>query len=166
MKIYTKTGDKGMTGLYTGERIAKDSQRVEAYGAVDEVTSVLGVARSQCVNEAVKNTIYDLQKLLMSLMAQLASKGNDSHYITAEHINLLEQTIDQYDAQLPPLKTFLIPGDSVGSACLDQARTITRRAERQVWRLARTDEIDEIVLVFLNRLSDLCFVLGRIENIK
>jgi len=166
MKIYTKTGDKGMTGLYTGERIAKDSQRVEAYGTVDEVTSVLGVARSQCLNEAVKNTIYDLQKLLMSLMAQLASKGNDSHYITAEHINLLEQTIDQYDAQLPPLKAFLIPGDSVGSACLDQARTITRRAERQVWRLARTDEIDEIILVFLNRLSDLCFVLGRIENIR
>jgi len=166
MKIYTKTGDRGTTGLYTGERIAKDSQRVEAYGTVDEVTSVLGTARSQCKNAAVKSSIYDLQKLLMSLMAQLASSGSDSHYITSEHIKLLEQTIDQYDAQLPPLKEFLIPGDSIGAACLDQARTVTRRAERQVWRLARNEEVDELILVFLNRLSDLCFVLGRVENIS
>ena len=166
MKVYTKTGDKGTTGLYTGERIAKDSQRVEAYGTVDEITSVLGVARSQCKNEAVKSTIYDLQKLLMSLMAQLASNGSDCQYVTVEHINLLEQTIDNYDAQLPPLAAFLISGDSVGAACLDQARTVTRRAERQVWRLARTETVDDTILVFLNRLSDLCFVLGRIENLK
>jgi cob(I)alamin adenosyltransferase len=166
MKIYTKTGDKGTTGLYTGERIAKDSQRVEAYGTVDELTSVLGVARSQCKNEAVKSTIYDLQKLLMSLMAQLASNGTDCHYITAEQINLLEQNIDNYDAQLPPLTAFLISGDSIGAACLDQARTVTRRAERQVWRLARSEAVDDTILVFLNRLSDLCFVLGRIENLK
>lgn len=166
MKIYTKTGDKGTTGLYTGERIAKDSLRVEAYGAVDEITAVLGVARSQCENKAVKSTIYDVQKLLMLLMAQLASKGSDCHYVTVEQINSLEHTIDGYEAQLPPLKAFLISGDSVGAACLDHARTVTRRAERQVWRLARAEGIDETILVFLNRLSDLCFVLGRIENQK
>jgi cob(I)alamin adenosyltransferase len=166
MKIYTKTGDQGTTGLYTGERIPKDSLRVEAYGTVDEITAILGVARSQCENKAVKSTIYDLQKLLMSLMAQLASNGSDCHYVTAEQVSLLEQTIDSYDAQLPPLKAFLISGDSVGAACLDQARTVTRRAERQVWRLARVEAVDELVLVFLNRLSDLCFVLGRMENQK
>lgn len=166
MKIYTKTGDKGTTGLYTGERIAKDSPRVEAYGTVDEITAILGVARSQCKKETVKNTIYDLQRLLMSLMAQLASNGNECHYITSEHIKVLEQTIDDYDTQLPPLKAFLISGESVGSACLDQARTIARRAERQVWRLSRIEAVDEAVLVVLNRLSDLCFVLGRMEDLK
>jgi cob(I)alamin adenosyltransferase len=164
MKVYTKTGDKGTTGLYTGERIAKDSLRVEAYGTVDEITSVLGLARSQCQKQAVISTIYDVQKLLMSAMAQLASLSSDCHYITDEHIKLLEQTIDNYDAKLPPLTAFLIPGDSVGAACLDQARTVTRRAERQVLRLSHEEAVDESLLVFLNRLSDLCFVLSRTEN--
>ncbi len=166
MKIYTKTGDTGATGLYTGERIAKDSQRVEAYGSVDEITSVLGLARSQCKNAAVQNSIYKVQELLMSVMAQLASSGSDCHYITDEHIRFLEQAIDDYDAQLPPLKEFLIPGDSTGAAFLDQARTVTRRAERQVVRLAREEAVADTLLIFLNRLSDLCFVLSRIENRK
>lgn len=166
MKVYTKTGDKGTTGLYTGERIAKDSLRVEAYGTVDEITSVLGLARSQCQNSSVVSTIYAVQKLLMSAMAQLASLGSECHYITDEHIKLLEQTIDDFDAKLPPLKEFLIPGDSIGSACLDQARTVTRRAERQVLRLSHEETVDESLLVFLNRLSDLCFVLSRMENFQ
>ncbi|MBU2701083.1 cob(I)alamin adenosyltransferase [Sporomusaceae bacterium BoRhaA] len=165
MKVYTKTGDKGTTGLYTGERIAKDSLRVEAYGTVDEITSVLGLARSQCQNSSVVSTIYDVQKLLMSVMAQLASLG-ECHYITNEHIKLLEKTIDDIDAKLPPLTAFLIPGDSIGSACLDQARTVTRRAERQVLRLSHEEVVDESLLVFLNRLSDLCFVLSRMENFQ
>lgn len=164
MKVYTKTGDKGTTGLYSGERVEKDCQRVEAYGTVDEINSALGLARSACKNQAVVETIFDLQKMLMSLMAELASLGDHPPYITMDQVTKLETTIDHFDGNLPPLKNFLIPGDSLGSAALDVARTTTRRAERQVLRLAKQETVDEAVPVFLNRLSDLCFVLSRAEN--
>lgn len=163
MKIYTKSGDKGETGLYTGERIAKDSLRVETYGIVDEVDSALGMARAFSVKEEVKTAIYELQKLLWGLMADIASIG-DTPRITGEHVARLEMMIDQFDANLPPLNSFLIPGDTPGAAALDMARTTTRRAERQLWRLSREEQVNDEGLVFLNRLSDLCFVLARIET--
>lgn len=163
MKVYTKTGDKGTTGLLTGERIAKDSLRVEAYGNVDEINSALGLARALCTKSDVKETIYKLQKMLMLIMAELAS-GDGTVYINAKHIALLEQTMDCFDEALPPLSEFLVPGDNPGSAALDMARTTTRRAERQVLRLSKQEKVGENLMITLNRLSDLCFVLSRVEN--
>lgn len=166
MKVYTKTGDKGLTGLLTGERIEKDSLRVEAYGTIDEISSALGLARVWCSKSDVKDIIYQAQKMLMMVMAEVASIKQDTRYITGEHSTQLEQYIDQLDAQLPPLNAFIIPGGNAGAAALDLARTVTRRAERQVLRLSRQEEISEHVLITLNRLSDLCFVMSRVELLE
>ena len=165
MKVYTKTGDKGTTGLYTGQRVDKDSLRVEAYGNVDEINSALGMARAQVKNGEVRSAILDLQKLLMQkVMSDLASLDREVSYTTATDIAWLEGLIDSFTAKLAPLNHFIVPGDSLGAAALDVARTTTRRAERQVWRLSRQEKIDENLIVALNRLSDLCFTLSRIET--
>lgn len=164
MKIYTKTGDKGTTSLYTGERVPKDSVRVEAYGIIDEFDSALGLARAFCRNKDVSATIYDVQKLLWKIMAEVASVGEAKIQLSPVDVHNIEQVIDKFDAQLPPLTHFLIPGDHPGSAALDLARTVARRAERELWRLTRVESLNEHVLVIINRLSDLCFVLARIEN--
>ena len=166
MKIYTKTGDKGTTGLLTGERVNKDSLRVEAYGTIDEINSALGLSRALCVQPDVKKTIFDIQRLLMLIMAELASTKLETSYVTDEHVKQIENIIDKYDALLAPLKEFLIPGDNGGAAALDVARTTTRRAERQVLRLSRQEPVNGDVLVVLNRLSDLCFTLSRVETEK
>lgn len=162
--VYTRTGDKGTTGLYTGQRVAKQSQRVEAYGSVDEINSALGLARSLVERDDVKKTILQVQKLLMSIMADVASLDLPEPYIKEEHVTLFEQTIDKYDSMLQPLSHFLIPGDTRGAAALDLARTTTRRAERQLLRLNETEPINHNVLVCINRLSDLCFILARVES--
>jgi cob(I)alamin adenosyltransferase len=162
MKIYTKTGDKGMTGLYTGERVPKDSQRVDLYGTVDEADATLGLARSLCLKPDVVNAIFSTQKVLWALMADFASTGQESR-ITSDQVTSIENQIDEIDKLLPPLKQFIIPGDSPGSAALHMARTIIRRAERLAWNLSRSEEMNEQALVILNRLSDLCFVLARRE---
>ena len=165
MKIYTKTGDKGTTGLYTGQRVDKDSLRVEAYGNVDEINSALGMARAQVKNGEVRSAILDLQKLLMQkVMSDLASIDREVSYTTAADIAWLEGLIDSFTSKLAPLNHFIIPGETLGAAALDMARTTTRRAERQVWRLSRQEKIDENLIVALNRLSDLCFTLSRIET--
>lgn len=164
MKIYTKTGDKGKTGLYTGQRIDKDSLRVEAYGNVDEINSALGMARALVKNAEVRNTILELQKLLMQrVMSDLASIGAAS-YTTEQDVVRLEGLIDSFTDRMPPLNHFIVPGDNVGAAALDVARTTTRRAERQLWRLSRQETIDGLLIVVLNRLSDLCFTLSRAET--
>ncbi len=165
-KVYTKTGDKGTTGLLTGERVKKTSARVEAYGTVDEINSALGLARANCTRQEVKEAIVKLQKLLMLIMADLASGGDKEQYVTNDHVITLEQMIDEFDAKLPPLKSFIIPGDTPGAAALDLARTVTRRAERQTLRFkeAETDAgVTEPLLISLNSLSDFCFVLSRFE---
>jgi len=165
-KVYTKTGDKGMTGLLTGERVKKTSARVEAYGTVDEVSSALGLARANCTKPAVKEAVFKLQKLLMLVMADLASNNGGQQYITADHVKTLEAMIDEFDARLPPLNSFIIPGATSGAATLDLARTFARRAERQSLRVNEqkpTADISDHLLICLNRLSDLCFVLSRFE---
>lgn len=162
--VYTRTGDKGTTGLYTGERVPKQSLRVDAYGTVDEINSALGMARAQVKREDVKETIFSVQKLLMSLMADVASLNLPEPYIKEEHVKLFEDTIDKFDALLEPLGHFIVPGDTVGAAALDVARTTTRRAERRLLRLAETEQVNSNVLVCLNRLSDLCFILARVES--
>lgn len=163
MKVYTKTGDKGTTSLLSGERVEKDTLRVDAYGTVDELDSVLGMARAFVKREDVRETIYSLQKLLGMLMADVASLKLEQPYITTEHVNILEQTIDKFDALLQPLTKFLVPGDTQGAAMLDLARTVTRRAERRLIALSKQEAINHNVLVCLNRISDLCFILARVE---
>jgi len=162
MKIYTKTGDHGTTGLLSGERIPKDSLRVEAYGCVDELNSALGMARALCTDAECKEIILEVQKLLLLIMAELAQAGdNSTPYINNDKVTQLESAMDVIDAKLPPLRQFIIPGNSPCSAALDIARTVCRRAERQIWRLARQEKVREPLLVVMNRISDLCFLLSR-----
>lgn len=161
-KVYTRTGDRGKTSLYTGERVSKGSLRVETYGIVDEADSVLGEARAFAVHDNVKETIYKLQKELWLLMADVASVGKEPN-ITADHVTNLEHIIDKYTESLTPLDHFLVPGDTQSSSFLDVARTVVRRAERNMWRLAETEDVHEVDIRYLNRLSDLCFTLARYE---
>ena len=162
--VYTRTGDKGTTGLYTGERVSKCSTRVESYGNLDEITSALGLARSLVKRDDVKEAIYNVQKLLMSMMADVASLNLPQPYITEEHVKLFESTIDKFDSMLQPLSHFIIPGDTSGAGALDIARTTTRRAERQLLRLNETEPVNPQLLICVNRLSDLCFILARVES--
>ena len=164
MKIYTKTGDKGSTGLYTGQRVDKDSLRVEAYGNIDEANSSLGMARALVQKKELRALILELQKLLMRVMADVASIGDGTNKVTGQDVTKLEAMIDELDQRLPPLNHFIIPGDTPGAAALDVARTTVRRAERQLWRLSRQEHVDETVSVVLNRLSDLCFTMSRVES--
>ncbi len=161
--VYTKTGDKGQTSLYTGERVDKDCLRVETYGTIDELDSALGVARANVTHKDVAEAIKEVQKQLWLLMADIASIGKEPA-ITDDHVKRLEEIIDGFDAKLEPLTSFLIPGENKSSAFLDVARTIARRAERSLWRLSRTEEVHDVDMRYLNRLSDLCFILGRVES--
>lgn len=162
-KVYTKTGDKGQTSLYTGERVNKDCTRVETYGTIDELDSVLGLARASAKQEEVKEDIFKVQRELWLLMADVASLGKEPN-ITADHVEALEKIIDKYDEKLEPLSEFLVPGDTFSAGTLDLARTVARRAERMMWRLSREESIHESDLKYINRLSDLCFTLGRAER--
>lgn len=161
-KVYTRTGDKGKTSLYTGERISKGSLRVETYGTVDEADSVLGEARAFASHDNVKETIFKLQKELWLLMADIASVGKEPN-ITPDHVTNLEHIIDQYTDSLAPLNHFIVPGDTQSASFLDVARTVVRRAERDMWRLSENEDVHEVDIRYLNRLSDLCFTLARYE---
>lgn len=161
-KVYTRTGDKGKTSLYTGERISKGSLRVETYGTVDEADSVLGEARAFASHDNVKETIFKLQKELWLLMADIASVGKEPN-ITPDHVTNLEHIIDQYTDSLAPLNHFIVPGDTQSASFLDVARTVVRRAERDMWRLSENEDVHEVDIRYLNRLSDLCFTLSRYE---
>ncbi len=165
MGVYTKTGDKGQTSLFTGERVDKDSLRVETYGIVDEMNSALGMARAFCQNEEVKTLLLMLQKDVSLFMADLASLGQPPH-ITEMHVKDIESEMDRIEGITGPLSCFLIPGDTKGGAMLDLARTIARRAERQMLRLARQEEVHETDRLYINRLSDYCFMLMRLEEHK
>ena len=164
MKIYTKTGDAGLTSLYTGERVEKNSLRVQVYGAIDEADSALGLARAFVTTDDVREKIFTLQKILPRLMADFASLNREP-LVTAEDVSHLEKQMDALENALPPLKEFLIPGNSKGGAFLDLARTITRRAERLTCELAKSEPVHESDKIFLNRLSDYCFMLMRREDI-
>jgi len=165
LKIYTKTGDKGLTSLYTGERVEKNCLRVQTYGAIDEANSALGIARAFAEVEDVKEKIFALQKLLPRLMADFASLNREP-LITAGDVKNLEKEMDALENSLPPLKEFLIPGNSKGGAFLDLARTITRRAERLSCELSKLEPVHEVDKIFLNRLSDYCFLLMRKEDLR
>lgn len=163
MGVTTKTGDRGETSLFTGERIAKDDLRVEVYGIVDNLGSTLGMARAFATNKRVKDDILAVQKQLGMLMADFASRNKAPH-ITEEMIAGIETEIVDIEESLPPLREFIIPGDKKSSAMLDFARTTARTAERRAWTLARRGSVEEVDLRYLNRLSDYIFVLMRLED--
>ena len=163
MSIYTKTGDAGETGLYTGERVKKSSLRVAVYGTVDELDSVLGLARALAAKGETKQRVLALQEKLPALMADLASLGAEAR-IREEDVQALEQAMDGLEQRLPPLTAFLIPGATPGGAALDHARTVTRRAERLFCRLAEEAPVHDTNRRYLNRLSDYCFLLMRLEE--
>lgn len=171
MKIYTKTGDDGTTGLFGGQRVSKGEMRVEAYGTVDEVNSLLGVARAMLpVTSALHDTLQRLQEDLFVVGADLATprlKDKDKSLIAridTAAVEALEAIIDRLDADLPPLKSFILPSGSPQAAHLYLARAVCRRAERVVVRASENLELGPVVVLYLNRLSDLLFVLGRAAN--
>ena len=160
-KIYTRTGDDGTTGLGDGTRVPKDSARVEAYGTVDELNSVLGVLLAVAgLPAAVSVLLTQVQHELFDLGAELCIPGHS--VITAAHVTRLEAALDEFNDPLPPLKEFILPGGGPGAAACHLGRTVARRAERRVWSLARVETVNPEVLRYLNRLSDLLFVLARV----
>ena len=167
MKIYTGKGDKGETGLYGGERVLKNSPRLEAYGIVDELNSFVGLAVTEIVDKDVKALLLKIQSQLFTVGADLATpeeKKQDGDGTPAEFYSNIEKEIDKFDAKLGELKSFILPGGSKSSAHLHVCRTVARRAERAVVSLKNSVEIGDNILIFLNRLSDLFFVLARYEN--
>ena len=169
MKIYTRTGDEGTTGLFGGGRVSKDDARIEAYGTVDELNSTIGMVRSLGISGSLDDQLCQIQNELFSLGAELATPDADSHdlrVISTVHIGRLEQWIDHYESELAPLKQFILPAGTSAAATLHLARSVCRRAERRVVTLAASsgDEISAELVVYLNRLSDLLFVLSRVAN--
>lgn len=164
MSIVTKTGDDGTTGLWSGERVAKDSVRVEAYGTVDELSSLLGVARHLCFEDEVLYAIEDLQKTLFRVAGELASLGLpfDRPILDADEAAVAAK-IEALEARIP-LRGFVLPGMTQGSAALDVARTVARRAERRILTLAREEEVSPSLRRYMNRLSDYLFMLARAEE--
>jgi cob(I)alamin adenosyltransferase len=168
MKIYTKTGDAGETGLFGGPRVRKDDPRIEAYGTVDELNACLGLARCEPLPAEIAATIERVQHELFAVGAELATPDPARHglaIIGEPHIQTLEREIDALDAHLPPLKQFILPGGNRGAALLHVARSVCRRAERQVVALASAGaNVSLAVLKYLNRLSDYLFVAARGAN--
>jgi cob(I)alamin adenosyltransferase len=171
MKIYTRSGDEGNTGLFGGGRVLKDDPRVEAYGDVDELNAVIGAARAVEVMPRIDEVLVTIQRDLFSIGALLATPDRDKmeqHLTKAriddDRIRQLEHAIDECDRELEPLKSFIVPGGSEKAAALHVARTVCRRAERRVIHLQRDVEIPPLVVIYLNRLSDVLFTLARLAN--
>ncbi len=173
MKAYTRGGDKGETSLFGGERVSKDSFRIEAYGAVDELNSLLGYTVPFIKNEGISNILLTIQNDLFVLGGDLASPHSLPPRVGRKRIprvtpsmtEKLEEVIDRLSEELPPLRSFVIPGGSSGGALLHLCRAVTRRAERRVVALSRKEEINKEVVRYLNRLSSLLFVLARKANL-
>ena len=160
-KIYTRTGDDGTTGLGDGSRVAKDSPRVEAYGTVDEANSAIGVVLAcTSVPEAVSNILTEVQHDLFELGGELCIPGHSA--VTDAFIDRLESELDALNADLPALKEFILPGGGQAAAACHMARTIVRRAERRVASLGESDSVRPEAIRYLNRLSDLLFVVARV----
>ncbi|MCS7052792.1 MAG: cob(I)yrinic acid a,c-diamide adenosyltransferase [Ignavibacterium sp.] len=170
MKIYTKTGDKGETGLFGGERVLKSHLRIKAYGTIDELNSFIGLTITEISSDEIKKILIDIQNKLFVVGSDLATPDTlDNKKIniprtSQSFVSDAEKTIDEITEKLEPLRNFILPGGSKGASLLHVCRTITRRAEREVVELKQNDIISDNILVFLNRLSDLFFVLSRYEN--
>lgn len=171
MKIYTKTGDAGETGLFGGGRVPKDDPRVEAYGDVDELNSALGVARATAPVGFHDELLESIQRDLFAIGGQLATPDPDrvraaleKAELSEERVRVMEAAIDAADAELPALRAFVLPAGTPKAAALHLARTICRRAERKVVTLSHAAEVHELFIIYLNRLSDLLFTLARLAN--
>jgi len=161
-KIYTRTGDKGDTGLADGSRVAKDAPRIEAMGDIDELNSALGVLLAEALPDDLRACLANVQNDLFDLGGELSVPG---HSILADsHVMQLEAALDQFNAALPALKDFILPGGSRAAALAHVARTVCRRAERRVVTLAKTEAVPALACPYLNRLSDLLFVASRVLN--
>lgn len=159
-RIYTRTGDDGSTGLADGRRLPKDHLRIEAIGAVDELNSAIGLLRAQSLDAAIDQVLQTIQHRLFDLGGELATPGNTS--IEDAQTKLLEQALDSYNADLPALEEFVLPGGNEAAARCHLARTSCRRAERELLRLSRVEPVNSASSRYLNRLSDLFFVLARV----
>jgi cob(I)alamin adenosyltransferase len=169
VKIYTKTGDEGETGLFGGGRVPKDHRRVEAYGAVDEANAVIGTALAHLHDVELGEMLTTIQADLFTVGAVLATDPQSASAkaitsVSDQDVARLEEWIDAADGALPALRTFILPGGCPAAAALHHARTVVRRAERRATGVVRDGEIDPSVLRYLNRLSDLLFVLARVAN--
>ncbi|MBN1447641.1 MAG: cob(I)yrinic acid a,c-diamide adenosyltransferase [Bacteroidetes bacterium] len=168
MKIYTRTGDEGKTALFGGRRVGKDSARIEAYGTVDELNAFLGDACATVAHDELREHLTQIQHELFMLGADLAtpvdSKNVNVQRIEAVHVQRLESLIDTLEEKLPPIRFFILPGGTVTASRLHICRTICRRTERLVVHLATVEDINEYDLQYINRLSDLLFVLARYAN--
>jgi cob(I)alamin adenosyltransferase len=165
MKIYTKTGDKGTTALFGGKRVSKADLRINAYGTVDELNSYIGLLRDQEVNQKRKEVLIEIQDRLFTVGSILATEPGNTKVkipsLSEDDILNLEKEIDKMDAALPPMKFFVLPGGHPSVSFGHVARTVCRRAERLVIELDATERVDELVIKYLNRLSDHLFVLCR-----
>ncbi|MEE2775524.1 MAG: cob(I)yrinic acid a,c-diamide adenosyltransferase [Acidobacteriota bacterium] len=168
-KVYTKTGDDGTTGLGVKKRVRKDDPRVEAYGSVDELSSILGVAFAEGLDETLVDPVRRIQNDLFHLGSDLCIPEEDKQTlevptIEARHVDMLESWIDEWSESLEPLANFILPGGTRGAATLHWARTVCRRAERRLVTLEASEPIGPYAVRYLNRLSDLLFVAARYEN--
>ncbi len=160
-KIYTRTGDDGTTGLGDGSRVAKDSARVEAYGTVDEANSAIGIVlAATTLPEAIRTCLTDVQHDLFELGGELSIPGHSA--VTEAYIDRLENDLDEFNAPLPRLKEFILPGGGQAAAACHLARATVRRAERRVLSLASAEDVRAEIVKYLNRLSDLLFVVARV----
>lgn len=171
MRIYTRTGDAGETGLFSGQRVGKDAIRVEAYGAVDEVNNYIGLLRSEDLPTDVDSVLIDIQRDLFTLGADLATpaggrRSDTVPRVTSEHVQRLEAAIDRFDEELPPLRSFILPAGPRAAAFAHVVRGVARSAERRVVALSREEEVAPAVIQYLNRLSDLLFVTARLLTIR
>lgn len=167
MKIYTKKGDKGETSLFGGQRVPKNSKRINAYGTVDELNTVIGIAASYGLSEKGAGLIEVIQQHLFVLGSDLATPVSSKTRIDrigSGEVEFLEKAIDEMEEQLQPLKHFILPGGSATGATLHFARTVCRRAERWIVECSLEEEISETAIQYINRMSDFLFVLARFEN--
>lgn len=170
MKLYTKTGDKGKTGLFGGQRVPKNDLRIETYGTVDELNSILGIVRFHTKDKDLLDLYQTLQNTLFNLGSDLAtpfgSKFEDKvKRIDSSHIDLLEKKIDEFQAASPEFRNFILPGGSAAASYLHLARTVCRRAERRCVSLMEIEDIGEFAQKYLNRLSDFFFICARYANV-
>jgi cob(I)alamin adenosyltransferase len=171
VRIYTKTGDDGTTGLLGGERVPKDDIRIEAYGTIDELNAVIGLARAHGVDYAADFLLAEVQNDLFavgSALADVSPQGRFRGAITDQHVERLEASIDKLESELLPLRQFILPGGALPAAQIHLARTVCRRAERWVVKFSRESgaEVPRNLGVYLNRLSDFLFVLARVVNCR
>ena len=166
MKIYTGYGDKGNTALYGGEKVSKHHLRIHVYGTLDELSSTIGLLRSRQEDEPVDDILHQIQSALFNISAEIATPDEKKikQKLEEKQIRSIELTIDEIDEKLPVLKNFILPGGSEAASLAHIARTVCRRAERHLVELMQTEEIRLTVLVYINRLSDLFFVLARYLN--